>query len=384
MKNMWMLSLLVAACGDNYEIADAGVTDAPGDAGPSPTRAVVVTPSANFAAGEPGVLSVLDVATQTVRMNVGPAMAVGSDPILRHFDGELFVVNRTSNNVTIIDDRDFSLVEQIATGAGSNPQDVAVVGNTLVVATFGNKGAVAVTRGSSTVTEIDLSADDPDAKPNCNSIYRVGSELFVSCELLDDTQQFLPPRGPGKVYVLNAATLAVTRTITLLNVNPFGLLELLPEHAPNAGDLVIPTINFGTGAGCIERIPTGGSSTTECVVTNATMGNFASRVDVRVAAFTGPFAPIIEAPMMYAVVPQTNFTNSDLHSFDLSAMVWSTAHNPSTQVLGDLAVCPNGAVVVSESPATGTGGLRIYSGGEHTAALPVGVKPASSHGLACY
>ena len=44
-------------------------------------------------------------------------------------------------------------------------------------------------------------ADDPDGEPNCNSVYRVGNRLYVSCELLDPS---FTPRGPGKVYVIDA------------------------------------------------------------------------------------------------------------------------------------------------------------------------------------
>ena len=312
--------LLVAACGDPNpgSLPDALVDGTPVDAAPTPTRAVVV--AGDFTPGSPGVLSVLDVEARTIRTNIGPAMAIGNDPVLRQIGGELLVVNRgTGNNVTILDASDFSLVEQLGTGAGSNPQDVAAIGDKLFVATFGNKGAVMLTRGSSTVTEIDLSADDPDGKPNCNSIFDVGGELYVACELLDDTQQFLPPRGPGKVYVVNPTSLAITRTITLANVNPFGLFEQLPAFAPNAGDLVIPTVDFADGSGCVERITTGASAASAgCVVTNALLGNFASRVSFHAVESTGPVNGIVVPPMMYAAVPKADFSGADLRGYELA------------------------------------------------------------------
>lgn len=385
--NKILALLLLTACGDNFAVApDGNVADAPDDAAPAPERAIVV--AGDFTPGNPGVLSVLDVGARTIRTNIGPAMAIGNDPVLRHVGSELLVINRgTSNNVTILDANDFSLVEQLGTGASSNPQDAAVIGNKLYVATFGNKGAVMMTRGSSTITEIDLSVDDPDGKPNCNSIYDVGGELYISCELLDDTQQYLPPRGPGKVYVVNPSSLAVTRTITLANVNPFGLLERLPMFAPNAGDLVIPTIDFANGAGCVERITTGANAASAgCVVTNADLGNFASRIDVYAVEFTGPVAPIVVPAMMYAVVPKADFSGSDLRTYTMEAdHVGPDPLNAAGQTIGDVAVCPSGNLVVADTTMA-SAGLRVYQGTTEltTAPLPVGLRPLSTRGVVCY
>src|SRR4051812_5023508 len=167
------LTLDLAACGDN----PAPAADAPPAA--TPPRAIVV--AGDFKAGQPGILSTLDPATREVKVGVGPALAVGNDPYLRHFGGELFIINRGENNITILDDQTLQLKEQIGTGAGSNPQDVAVVGTKLYVPTLGTKGVTVLTRGSNTTTEIDLSADDPDHKPDCNSAYTVGTDVYVSC-----------------------------------------------------------------------------------------------------------------------------------------------------------------------------------------------------------
>src|SRR5262249_10249100 len=84
----------LAACGDNHQnLPDAGSTIVPG---PS-SRAVVVV--GDFTPGDFGVLSTVDTATRTARMNVGPTGAVGSDPVLRHIGRELLIINRGENNV---------------------------------------------------------------------------------------------------------------------------------------------------------------------------------------------------------------------------------------------------------------------------------------------
>lgn len=378
--------LLLVACGDNMknpELPDGGP---PVDAAPDPVRAVVVTPSAMFQAGQPGVLSVVDVAAATVRPGVLSAGVIGSDPVIRKFGDELFIVNRADNNIVILNASDFSFAGQVGTGAGSNPQDVAVIDDTLYVTTFGNKGMVSVKRtGNQPPIEIDLSKDDPDDKPNCNSVYRVGNQLYVSCELLDDTQQFLPPRGNGVVYVVDPLPRTIAQTVNLTTKNPFNLLTQLPEHAPNAGDLVIGTIDFATGDGCLERIAVGATASSGgCMKTNAEMGGFAARVDVFAPEFTGPVAPIVVPPTMWMVVSDSTTFTSSVKTWNMMTGEVSASLSMSGEAPLDVAVCPDGKVVVTDAPFGGTGGVRIHDGGQRSALLPVGLNPASTAGLVCY
>jgi hypothetical protein len=386
------LSLVFAgACGDDKTLPDAATQlDAPVDAAPTPPRAVVV---AGPFSSPVGVLSVVDLESRAAMMNVGPATAVGADPILRKLDSELFVINRNDgNNVTILSANDYSLVEQLATGAGSNPQDVATSGQKVFVALYGAKGLVELTRGSSTITQIDLSADDPDGKPNCASVYRVGGKLFVACQLLDDAN-FFTPRGPGKVYVVDIATRAISTTLTLTTKNPFSLLEQLPSNAAHADDLVIGTVDFADNSGCIERITTSGTPTAAgCLVTNTTLGGFAGRLEVFAPAFTGPVAPIVPTPTLQVLVPRADFSGGDVKSIELTGdTLLPGIRNTAGQALGDVAFCPGGQMVVAEAPpptapANTPAGLRIYAGATEltTAPVAVGLKPASSRGLICY
>ncbi len=381
MKLPFLALALIAACGDNLDQPqfDAG-PDADANETP-PTRAVIV--AGDFQAI--GVLSVLDVETRTARSNVAPATAVGADPVLRKIGDELYVVNRTDNNVTILDAADFSLVEQIGTGAMSNPQDVAAAGQKLWIPAYGGKGIVEVTRGSATVTEIDLSADDPDGKPNCASIYKVGNKLYVACQLLDDTQQFLPPRGNGKVYVVDTVSRAITSTIDLSTVNPFSLLEQLPD-----GDLVIGTVDFRFGmnnAGCIQRITTGATPSASCMIDNSMFdGGFAGRLDVTSGQLDIPKELLV-------LVPRADFSGGDIRVITIDPVALQpAAFSIAGQALSDIAACPDLKVVAAENPPFGAPddapqGLRVYTAPATEAtssAVPIGLKPSSSHGLVCY
>jgi len=374
------LGLAFTACGDNHGDAPDAAPDAapPVDAPSGPPRAVVV--AGDFGPGHPGVLSTFDPATLAVTMNAGPAMAVGDDPILRHFGSELFIVNRSDgNNVTILNDQTLALEEQLGTGAGTNPQDVAVTGQKLYVATFGGKGLVMLTRGQATITAIDLSQDDPDGKPNCNSVYLVGSNLYVSCGLLDDTNKFVP-RGPGKVYVVDTATNAIKTTLTLGTKNPFGVFEQIPADAQhNAGDLLMPTVAFADGSGCVERIATGATpAAAGCMMTNADLMGYASRLAFQVDKSQGLGITWIATP--------TTFPKADLRAYDMPTnALWAGPLNPSTEAIGDLAICPGGELVVADT-TTNANGLRLYNNAAELtkSVLPIGLPPSSTHGIVCY
>ncbi len=371
------LGFVLTGCGDKHGTAPDAAP--PVDAPSGPPRAVVVAGGP----GHPGVLATLDPtsdpATLAVVMNAEPAMAIGEDPILRHFSGELFIVNRSDGNVTILNDQTLTFEEQLATGAGTNPRDVAVTGQKLYVATFGGKGLVMLTRGQAAVTTIDLSQDDPDGKPNCNSVYLAGSNLYVSCGLLDDTNNFVP-RGPGKVYIVDTATNAIKTTLTLSTKNPIGVFEQIPTGAQhNPGDLLIPTVGVADGSGCVERITTGATpAPAGCMMTNTDLMGYASRIAFQI--------DVSEGLGITWIATATTPPKAELHAYDIpSSALWPGPLNATGETISDLAVCPHGEVVIADT-TTDASGLRVYNNAAELtkAVLPIGLPPSSPHGIVCY
>ena len=366
-----VLALLVfAACGDNLSIRPDGAGP---DAAPAPPRAVAV--SGNFMPGQPGVMSALDLQAMTVAQRVAPNGAIDSDPILRKFGDELFVINRSDNNVTVVDAATFAVKEQLATGAGSVPQDVAIAGQKLYVPGFLTAGVVVLTRGTTTMTMIDLSALDPDGKPNCISAYTVGTDIYIACELLDANYA---PRGPGKIVVIDSATDTVRTMFDLTQRNPFGVFEALPEDM--GGGLLMPSYTFGDlTKGCVERIATGATpSSMGCIVTNSELKGLVNRLE---------FQRLGSTPIVWMVVAWFDpMPIGNLQGFDIETMArWPEPITPTTQLLVDFATCPDGRVVVADQTMD-KHGLRVYEGGLEltTDPLAIGLKPASSHGLVCY
>lgn len=373
--------LVLAGCGDNHRAApDAGPpADAATDTPAAPaSRAVVVV--GDFTPGDLGVLSTIDPVTREVHRDVGPTGAVGNDPVLRHLGHELVIVNRGDNNVTILDDDTLALVEQIGTGPGSFAQDVAVAGDKLYVAATGSKGVIVLSRGSTETRVIDLSADDSDGMPDCNSVYLVGTQLYVACGLLASFKA----TGPGKVYVVDTTTdtLQPGLTVTLTHNNPLGWLERFPAGSPHAGDLMIPTVeDFDTAPGCVERIAVGATPASGgCLVDNPALGGYAVRTDGE-ADGDGQI-------VWTAVAFPGEFSRGELRAFDMSqGALWAGPLNPTTEQVTDVAHCPSGQVVVFDS-TLGAPGLRVYEGTAETTTAPLVIGNAMQglpqHGLVCY
>jgi hypothetical protein len=245
---------------------------------------------------------------------------------------------------------------------------------------FGGAGVAVLTRGSTNIATIDLSADDPDNKPNCISAAIVGGDLYVVCELLND--QTFKARGPGKVYVIDTATDTVRTSLTLTYKNPFGSLEVIPAGLPMAGDLVIPTVGdypYQVTVGCIERITPGATPVAAgCLPTDADLQAVPNRLTFQSLG--------IATQVMWIAAAAPDFSSQSLRAYDLmSRTLWADPINAASETITDVAVCPNDDLVLCDSTANATG-LRVYESTAEvtTSALATGVSFCSAHGLVCY
>ncbi|HEY5943955.1 MAG TPA: hypothetical protein VIV40_00615, partial [Kofleriaceae bacterium] len=349
-----------------------------------PADAHVAAPVAAVVAGDfgspgTGIISKLDITKLDMRQNLAPSAAQG-DPVLRYYGGKLYIINRFgSNNVTILDGKTMQLEEQISTGANSNPQDVAVVGNKLYVPAYGTAGVIVVTRGSTELETIDLSSLDTmgmnDGKPDCVSAYAVGTKVYVACGVLDNFNAV----EVGKVAVIDTATDTMVTSVAMNYKNPNGFFMRAPEGSTYGGDLLIPSVpsftNYATG--CIERVSTAATPTVGCGLTNQELGGFANKLAVA-----------DDGSILYIAVDtyDANFNQTGaLKGFDLSSgMLWPGAVSATTEIISDVAACPGGDVVATDATFN-AGGLRVYrdSTERTTAAMSIGLPP-TVNALVCY
>jgi len=379
MKKLILLTLLVAACGDNNKQApdassniDGPVSDTP----PQPVAQAVVL-GADFSSGT-GVVSMLDVKTLGMHQNA-VAGAATSDPVVRQVGDKLYIVNRSvGENVTILDAKTLSLVGQHSTGTGSNPQDVAVVGSKLYIPATGTAGVVVMTLpgGTTTTIALDTAVGDPDGKPDCVSAFAVGNDVYVACGLLD---QNYSPRGVGKVAVIDTTTDTVRTTISLPDNNPVGFFMKTPASSMFGGDLLIPTVpSFDTyTAGCVTRVSTGSTPAATCAtgLHNSDLGGFVTGIAVG-------------DKLWLSVVVDQNFStvSGQLREVDLSSgALTSTPVSTSSEQIGDVAACPDGSIVTVDSKMNATG-VRVFKNGAEvtTSPLAIGLPPIFSSGIVCY
>lgn len=377
------LLAFLAACGGEDEnflpTVDGALpdVDAPSTDAPAVPRPTAVAVTGDFSVT--GVFSTIDVTTRAVTANALAGVA-GGEPWIRKIGGELFIVNRAGgNNVTIVGTSPFRFVDQFGTGNGTNPQDVAVVGDKLYVPVFDAMGGLRViNRTTRAVTSISLAALDPDMVPNCISAVAVGTRVFVACEVLD---QNFSPRGPGRIAVIDTATDTVADTFALANANPFGRFITTPANSMFGGDLLIPTApsltNYATG--CLERVSTGADPAANgCAVTNATLAGYVSGGEAAV-----------DGGMLWLAVVALNpdFTNNfgHLRSLDLASGTLGAPLSSSTSFIVGAATCPGGHVVAADT-TFGAAGVRIFDGTAETTdtALDIGRPLNAPNGIVCF
>jgi hypothetical protein len=376
-----MFMFVLAACGDNLGRPDrgSGVDAGPPDAHVPLPRAVAA--AGDFGSPGTGVLSRLDIETLSMSQNIVASVAQG-DPVLRQHGDKLYVINRYgSNNITILNAKTLAFEEQISTGEASNPQDVAVVGDKLYVPAMGTKGVVVIEPGASAHKTIDLSAldtvgGDDDGVPECMSAYAIDTRVFVVCGVLDGFAAV----EPAKVAIIDTATDTMVGSLSLTHGNPVGHLERTPADSVFGGDLLLATVPdyIDYTSGCIERISTGTSPAATCALTNQELGGYVNATSV---AHDGSTLYIAVATY------EAGFTNptGTLEGLDLeSGMLWTAPLSSSSQLIVDVAACPNGDVVATDQTFN-KGGLRVWSGTTErtTDAKPIGMPPATN-ALVCY
>lgn len=378
MNRLLILMSILAACGDNAKVkpdGGAGDDSGGGSADEAPLYKAVMV-GADFSSGT-GVLSRLDIATLSLQSNA-VAGAATSDPVIRHVGDKLYVINRSvGENVTILDAKTLAPIDQISTGAGSNPQDVAVVGDKLYVPAMGTTGVVVLQGGHASTIDLGAIVGDPDGKPDCISAYAVGTKVFVACDQVDGS---FVPRGVGKIVVIDTTNDHAT-VLSLPDKNPQGFFIQTPDTSAFHGDLLIATVpSFDTYTqGCLVRVPVDGTTTPTCAtgLTNAAVSGFFNTMAI------GP-----DGKLYITVVVSQNYmtTSARLRTIDMTTGAMNaTALSPTTELLTDLATCPDGSVVASDQ-TFGATGVRVFKNGAEVTTTPIsiGLPPIFSGGLVCY
>lgn len=374
---------LAAACGDDDDggAADAAAgADAPmatADAGLEPDAVPpVATTCTCLALGVDygnmvGTVARLELPSLAVTQDVLPG-AASSDPVVRYQDGRLYVVNRFGfDNVTVIDAATFTVLDQFSTGAGSNPQDIAVKGTKAYVAALGRPEVLVFDLDDTSAAPVTIAlptvAADVDGNPDAASIAIRGNQAFVTLEHLEN----FAPVATGEVVVIDLASDTVATTFQLSGANPAGFLR----ERPTAGDLLVAVVpDYSGTTGCVERVKGGGTPGSDgCLATHEDLGGYVNAI-----------APGDDGSVYVAVQP--SWTEGKIVRVADDGTIDPDAVTAADQLVTDAAYCgATHQLVVTDA---NDGGLRVYdltTGAEvTTTALSIGLSPGFASSIACY
>ena len=327
----------------------------PAVSGAAETKGFVLT--TDFSTGE---LSVVDLSTREVRVDVAQPPVPSSDARIRWHGGLIYVVNRTgsqsANNIQVIDPtQGYRTVRQFSTGSGSNPSDIAFASpGKAYVSLFGSPNLLVVNpMTGGTIKTISLSAfADADGNPEADRMVRIGRWLYVSLERLvnfaptetslvavidtqADTVLDVDPSRPGK------------QAIVLTGRNPVTSFEF---DRRTSRLLIGCAGQYGALDGGIEVLDPFTFRSLGYAITEAALSG-----DVGDVAWNGP-------GHSYAIV-------SDVSTFRTRLVSWSAVTHTRLAVidtttdfgLADCALNDRGELYLCKNSLSGTTGLRVFS-----------------------
>ncbi len=212
MRRFLVLALAAASCGP----AGGGSPDAA-----STPEHMVLTVNAAFDHGS-GSFSIVDLDSLAVVTDI---LAVSSDAVASCTGGGLYVVQRLGwDSILRIDARaPFGVASEHSVGTGSNPQGIALLASGgLLVTLLDRDHAVVIDPATGEQTgRVDLSGlADADGLPEASLVAASGGLAFVALQLLDRSTPLWSPTGPGRIVVVDAATLGIVEAVELTGANP--------------------------------------------------------------------------------------------------------------------------------------------------------------------
>jgi hypothetical protein len=229
--------------------------------------------------GQPGGISVINPVTKRIRQSV---INFDQDNVVRAVDGRVYLFDRTASVVTGFTGNTpgINITLDVQTGANSNPYGIAVSGGKGYIARY-NKASLLILSdvnalGGGTRDSIDLSVyahAEGGGIPFMSAVVAHGGYILVALERWKSNYS---AQDSGLVVVINAATKAIEKTITLNFKNPgAGVVKDGVWYIAALGA-------YGTNDGGVEKIDLAARTHAGTVVTEATLGG-----DVGSIAITG-------------------------------------------------------------------------------------------------
>ena len=366
MKTLQIAStfLLVAACNGDanppLETADAATEEADASSPDAPSEVAACSCVVGTQGGE---LTYIAIPSLDVEQDVAALSGLGQ-VTLRAFDSRVFAVSPApENQIRVIDLATRELVTSWSTGLGTNPQDIAVVGDRAYVA-LADVGELQIWNvGDPATAELPviLSQFEGDGNPDATSVVVAGDTVFVSFAFLDAVGN---PVARGAVFSMSLPDEQFDRLADLTVGTPQSLLVSVGDRA------VASTAQFGAPEmGCGFDVVEAGEFTSSCEVTNAELGGV---VIASAAAADGGFVVVRAADDSTSL---KRISNGTVESVSIPASRAPTA----------VALCEStNQLIYADDEGSGIRVLDLATGTEVTSsALDIGGAPIGPGALVC-
>ncbi|MFC1853050.1 hypothetical protein ACFL27_22865 [candidate division CSSED10-310 bacterium] len=187
----------------------------------SPATEVAFIVSTDFQTGSFTTISLEP--PRTVTEDIGD---ICSDAIARYFNDFIYVVGRFNcDSIQVYDpDLNYALRNEYSVGAGTNPQDIAVINSqqAYISRLLASSLLLVDPATGQQQSEIDLSAyADSDGYPEMYLMFYLAeyNYLFIALQRLNTTTW--TNEAPSYVIVIDTLTAAIKKAIPLQNLNPF-------------------------------------------------------------------------------------------------------------------------------------------------------------------
>lgn len=288
-------------------------------------------------------------------------VSVHSDAVARVKDGRIYVVNRLGgDNVQVIDAVTFQTIRQFSVGAGTNPQDIAVISPTRAfVSRYETNDLLEVNPSTGQITgTISLAAlADADGLCEMNRMHVRGGHLYVQVQRM--LRQGWPdpwiPAPPSYLAVIDMTTNALVdvdpgtpgiQGIVLQGTNPIGPMQIEPETGyllvPEAGRYSVID-NGGIERVCLDTWQSAGMAATESALGGDVL-DFA----------------LWNAQRAYAIVTDPSFVTKLVSWNPSTGQMTGTVYNPGGYTLSDLMTHHAGYLYLADRNYH-TPGVRVYN-----------------------
>ncbi|HOK40911.1 MAG TPA: hypothetical protein PLD27_07735, partial [bacterium] len=168
------------------------------------TKKIYITTSVY---GQVGAVAVVNL--DNISNVVFNAALTSNDNDIKYYDNKLFILNRSEDNIQIIDATNYKTIKQYNIGgAYSNPHDIVFTSSSIAYVCFNSKNFISKINPLTGVLYDTFSllpfvaSNDSDNNPEATRMQKINNKLFILMQSLD-TNNWWTPTGYSRIAVFD-------------------------------------------------------------------------------------------------------------------------------------------------------------------------------------